>query len=221
MTLTRIFTAALLSALGMAAFSLYAWFQLPEGALVAIHWNIAGNVDNSTTKTTALLAIPLVTLALAGFLKALPYFEPRRKNFEQSPKLIGATWIGVILVMWAAQFIIVGTALGWDVNIFLVLKVALGAMMMLTGNYAAKSKSMFLIGFRTPWTLSSETVWKKTHSLFGKLFMVAGLILIVLPLSAFPVETFGLIMIALIMAPILVCLVYSWIVWRGEQNEKP
>lgn len=32
------------------------------------------------------------------------------------------------------------------------------------------------MGIRTPWTLSSETVWKKTHEIGGKLFRIAGII---------------------------------------------
>jgi uncharacterized membrane protein len=32
------------------------------------------------------------------------------------------------------------------------------------------------VGIRTPWTLSSTTVWKKTHEIGGKLFIIAGVI---------------------------------------------
>ncbi len=118
--------------------------------MVAIHWNTAGAVDNYASKTWGLMTIPLITLAFAGLLKALPYLEPRRKHFEKSPKLIAATWIGVLLVIWVAEITVVGTALRWAVNILFLLKIAIGAMMMLIGNYAAKSQSMFMVGFRTP-----------------------------------------------------------------------
>jgi uncharacterized membrane protein len=218
-TLNRIFYAAILSSLAMGAFSLYAWFQLPEDAMVAIHWNIEGVVDNTASKTWGLATIPLITLAFAGLLKALPYLEPRRKHFEKSPKLVGATWIGVLLVMWMAEIMVVGTALGWAINIFFLLKIAFGAMMMLIGNYAAKSQSMFMVGFRTPWTLSSENVWQKTHRLFGKMFLIAGLVMVLLPMSWFSLETFGAIFIGLVMVPVLVSLVYSWVVWRKEQQD--
>jgi len=220
MTLNRIFYGTLLSALGMAALSLYAWLQLPADATVAIHWNVEGNIDNYASKTMGFVTIPLVTLALAGLIKALPYLEPRRQNFEKSAKLIGATFFGVLLLMWVAHYSIIATAMGWPVNLFLLLKIAFGALLMLIGNYAAKSKSMFLVGFRTPWTLSSETVWKKTHSLFGKMFMLSGLILIALPLSVFSGKTFAYIFITLILLPVLICLVYSWVIWKQEQDKK-
>ncbi|MCH8081821.1 MAG: SdpI family protein, partial [Proteobacteria bacterium] len=124
-----------------------------------------------------------------------------------------------VLVMWVAEITIVGTAMGWAINIFFLLKIAFGAMMMLIGNYAAKSQSMFMVGFRTPWTLSSETVWVKTHRLFGKMFLIGGLVMILLPMSWFSTETFAAIFIALIMVPVVVSLVYSWWIWRGEQQD--
>ena len=218
MTLNRIFYIMLLSAVAMAIFSLYAWMQLPDDALVAIHWNAEGDIDNYVSKTLGLFSTPLITLALAGLMKALPYQEPRRKNLENSGKLIGATFIGILLVLGVAHYTIVATALGWAVHMFFMLKIALGAMLILIGNYAGKSKSMFLVGFRTPWTLSSETVWKKTHSLFGKLFMLSGLILIALPLSVIAGKTFAYFFITLIISPVLICLVYSWVIWKKEQD---
>ncbi len=220
MNLNKIFYGTVLSAILMGVFSLYAWFQLPEGAMVPVHWNIDGDIDGYASKTWGLFLIPLITLGLGGLLKALPYLEPRRKHLEKSPKLIGATWIGVGLVMWVVQISTVGTALGWAIDLFLLLSIAIGLMMMLIGNYAAKSQSMFLVGFRTPWTLSSETVWIKTHRLFGRLFMIGGIIMIVGPFIFPGPRAFFYLIMATVMVPVLITLVYSWVVWRSEQGEK-
>ena len=116
MNLNRIFYGTVLSAILMGVFSAYAWFQLPEGAMVPIHWNIDGEIDGYASKTWGLFLIPLITLGLGGLLKALPYLEPRRKHLEKSPKLIGATWIGVMMVMWVVQINGVGSALGWTID---------------------------------------------------------------------------------------------------------
>lgn len=219
MTLNRVFYGVILSAIAMAGFSAYAWFQIPEDAMIAIHWNIEGTVDDYASKGWGLFLTPLVALGMAGLLKALPYLEPRRKHLEKSPKLVGATWIGVSMVLWVAHLMVVGTALGWAVDFFMLLSIALGLMMMLIGNYAAKSQSMFLVGFRTPWTLSSETVWVKTHRLFGRLFMLGGIIMIVAPLTLSGENLFSYLILGTILAPVLITLVYSWWVWRQEQAE--
>ncbi len=47
-------------------------------------------------------------------------------------------------------------------------------LLIVIGNYLGKTRSMFLGGVRTPWTLSSEYSWQRTHSLAGKLFVLSG-----------------------------------------------
>jgi len=39
-----------------------------------------------------------------------------------------------------------------------------------------KAQRNWFIGIRTPWTLSNEEVWNKTHKIGGKLFKIAGII---------------------------------------------
>ena len=51
-------------------------------------------------------------------------------------------------------------------------------MFVVIGNYLPKAKSNFFYGIKTPWTLSSEISWKKTHRLGGRLFVVSGLAII-------------------------------------------
>ena len=38
------------------------------------------------------------------------------------------------------------------------------------------AKQNWFIGIRTPWTLSSERVWNKTHRIGGRLFKIAGVV---------------------------------------------
>ena len=59
-------------------------------------------------------------------------------------------------------------------------------MLVPIGNQLGKSRSMYLIGLRTPWTLASEEVWIKTHRLAGKLMIAGGLIAIAAAALALP-----------------------------------
>jgi uncharacterized membrane protein len=79
-----------------------------------------------------------------------------------------------------------------------------------------KIKSNWFVGIRTPWTLSSEDVWNKTHRLSGKLFMIVGLIMI---LGAFiPSRYFGLIFITIIIVLLFIPVVYSYLLYRKEKK---
>ena len=68
-------------------------------------------------------------------------------------------------------------------NTTAVLTAAIGVMLIVMGNFMGKIRSNFVFGMRTPWTLSSELSWNKTHRLTGKLFMLWGLVVLGLSLS--------------------------------------
>ena len=48
------------------------------------------------------------------------------------------------------------------------------------GNLMINIKPNWFIGIRTPWTLSSDTVWRKTHQITGKIWFYGGLLFAVL-----------------------------------------
>jgi uncharacterized membrane protein len=55
----------------------------------------------------------------------------------------------------------------------------MGVLFIAIGYMLKKAKRNFFIGIRTPWTLSSDTVWDKTHQLGSILFMLSGALAIV------------------------------------------
>ncbi len=49
-----------------------------------------------------------------------------------------------------------------------------GVGMVILGNIMPKLRRNSLVGLRTPWSQSSEVVWKKSQRVGGILFMAAG-----------------------------------------------
>jgi uncharacterized membrane protein len=91
-------------------------------------------------------------------------------------------------------------------------------VLVLIGNQLGKSRSMYMIGLRTPWTLASEDVWVRTHRLAGKLMATAGMAAIIaalIPLS--PSQMMQAMLLVIIIAA-LVPIVYSYLLWRREQT---
>jgi uncharacterized membrane protein len=76
------------------------------------------------------------------------------------------------------------------------------------------------MGIRTPWTLTSDRSWARTHRLGGRLFVLEGLILVVAGLLGIggPVQV-GLI-IAGVAIIVGVAFVYSYIVWRDDPERR-
>lgn len=71
--------------------------------------------------------------------------------------------------------------LGYQINITTWTTLLIGALFIIIGNYMGKIKYNWFMGIKTPWTLSSEKVWNKTHRLSGWLFILLGIIVIATP----------------------------------------
>ncbi len=150
--------------------------KLPEE--IPIHWNLKGEVDNYVSKPFGAFLSPLLMVAIWLGMKFLPNIDPRRHNykkFESSYEIA----IGVLVTFaFVLQMAIILFSLGYDISMDRIIMVMAGVIFVVIGNYLPKAKSNFFYGIKTPWTLSSEISWKKTHRLGGRLFVVSGLAII-------------------------------------------
>jgi uncharacterized membrane protein len=84
---------------------------------------------------------------------------------------------------------------------------AIGAVM-------KNSQRNFFVGIRTPWTLASDAVWRKTHVLGSWLFYFCALCCLA---GAFvPGLLFILIIFPLVIA-VLTAVIYSYVEFRHER----
>ncbi|NIG54399.1 SdpI family protein [Chitinophaga sp. Cy-1792] len=81
--------------------------------------------------------------------------------------------------------------------------------------YSVKPNSM--LGIRTPWTFSSEVVWRKTHHLGGVLLFAGGLTGFVLSLFLAASSTKYL-FISIVLITTLIPVFYSWYLYRQQVN---
>jgi len=212
------FSVAIVAA--MLAFAAYAWVTLPAGAEVPIHWGPDGTVDGWASKTLGLLLLPLTAAGLALLLAGIPRFEPRRANLERSGKAYGAIWIAVILLLACVQVVIVATALGATVDMSRLTLFGIGALYLVIGNYLPKVRPNYLMGIRTPWTLTSDLAWDKTHRVGGRLFVIEGLVFIAMGIVGVSPEALAVVLIAGIVLLLVVSAVYSYRVWKVDPAKR-
>ena len=116
-------------------------------------------------------------------------------------------------------------ALGVPVPISLVCCLTVGVLFVIIGNYLPKCRLNYTMGIRTPWTLSSEENWNKTHRLGGKLWVAAGLLIVVCGFFSLRGEAGGelafvFMLIAVALAS-LIPVVYSlWLYQKEKKREK-
>ncbi len=206
---------ALIALAATTAFSVWAYFRLP--ARVVTHWNMSGQPDGWSSPLLAAALIPAIMALLVPVFLALPRIDPLRKNYELHASTYWAIVNTLLLFMAGVQALTIGANLGWRVRIEQWVPFAVGALFVVIGNLMSRMRPNWFMGIRTPWTLSSEKVWRKTHRLGGYLFVLAGLM----------IATLGVIrarwvMVTLIIAVAIVALVpivYSYLLWRREQTE--
>lgn len=189
------------------------YFYLPE--TIPIHWNAGGHIDAWGPREFSLL-IPLFAICLYYLWELIPRVVVYEKNFRKIgnryERLLTSLFLIVILLYILTVLGAYGIML--DVKYFVLLPSAI--LIIYFGTLIKGVKRNYFIGIKTPWTLSSDKSWNKTHERGGRLFQAYGLIL--LSLLILPSEAFFWVLLT----PLIVILVYSYCysyeVWKKDKN---
>lgn len=187
-----------------------AYFFLPE--TIPVHFNGQGAVDRYGNRME-IFVFAFISLAASAALLLARRMDPKRENYERFMKTFYTIIFMVNLIILGIMFMTLMESFhpgSINVNIFMCM--LLGMMFATIGNIMPKTKSNFMIGVRTPWTLSSDEVWYRTHRMAGKLWFIGG---IVLMMGGFLSPDFVIIFIvaAALLLSIIPC-IYSYICYR-------
>ena len=209
-TRTTIFVSVTLIASAVLA-GLLLWSRLPDP--MPGHWNAAGEIDGYISKFWGVFLLPIISIALTGLFLIVPRIDPLKANIAQFRAAFN--WFIVAFVVYILYLYILTllAALGTLFNMTLMLLPAVGLLFIGIGYLMSGAKRNFFIGIRTPWTLSSDTVWDKTHKLGSRLFMLGGVVTI---LCAFLGESGIWIMLVAMLGASFVPLVYSYVLYQRE-----
>ncbi len=188
--------------------------RIPER--MPTHWNMHGEIDGWSSRLWGAWLIPLLLPVMWGIFKALPHIDPRKENyakFASTYEWIVALVMGFLLLM---QGIVLAAATGHAVPMERVIPAGVGLMFLVLGNLLPRARPNWFVGIRTPWTLSSDRSWERTHRLGGYVFVLIGLAMIA---TAFMTPVRGLVILPFIVAPVVVVLIgYSYIIWKQEKG---
>jgi uncharacterized membrane protein len=203
-------------AIGLAAslaFAGWAYRKLPSE--VVTHWGVEGQPDGWSSPLTAVVVFPVIGLLLLLIFWVLPRIDPRREAYASasSPYWILANI--VMLVVAVLHVVVLGNALGWAIHVPVMVPFMVGALFVLIGILMPRMQPSWFMGIRTPWTLSSDEVWARTHRMGGRFWVVAGVLLALAGLGGRLLLYLGLGgAIVAVLAPV----VYSWRIWRDLQG---
>lgn len=200
--------------LTMIGLLILAWIivfpQLPDQ--VPIHWNLKGEADGFATKINAMLSTLGIMVLLYVTMAFLPKVDPRKSNYKYFSKSYNIIMNVLLGVFFVVNLFVIFNANGYDVPMSTLGPLVIGIIFLVLGNYMPQVRSNFFIGIRTPWTLSSDEVWKKTHRAASKIFFFGGLVLIATTFASdIWKETVFIVVISItIIAPYL----YSYYLYR-------
>jgi uncharacterized membrane protein len=189
------------------------WNQLPDQ--MASHWNVNDEVDGTIPKFWGVSLMPLITLGILVLFLVLPEMDPLKANIAQFRESFNL----FIVLMVAFMLYIHGLTLAWslgykDFKMSAAMLPFMGLLFIAIGAMLRKARRNFFIGIRTPWTLSSDSVWDKTHQLGSILFMLSGVLAII---GGFIGGTTAFwLMFAPLIGSSLFLVIYSYVLYRGE-----
>lgn len=180
------------------------------------HWNVGGDVDGWSSRPWGAFMVPVVLLVMVAVFHLLPKIDPRAPNYTKFRGTYEIVILAIMVFMLGVHLVILASALGNDVSVDRVMPIGVGILFMVIGNLFPRMRPNWFMGVRTPWTLSSDRVWDRTHRFGGRLFVAAGALILltglVAPQLAEPV------LIGCAVGASVILLAYSYIVWKQEPD---
>jgi len=187
-------------------------------ARVPSHWNINGEVDGYSGKFWGAFMIPFMMVGMYLLFLVLPYFDPKKDQYVDFAGVYHK-FKDLIVTFLFILFSLTGlNGLGYKIDIGFYIPLMVGMMFVILGTLLKNLKMNWFLGIRTPWTMSSETVWNKTHELSSRVLTISGLLMAatVLVSVKFKIALF-ILAIALLVFGLPV---YSYILYAKERKAK-
>jgi uncharacterized membrane protein len=204
--------ASLLMLAAMFGMAAVTWPGAPER--MPVHWGLSGQPDRFGGKFEGLLGLPLITLAIYALLLVLPRIDPRRVHYDSFRGAYAVLRTALVGLFFAIAIFTHLWIRGRPIEVNILAPLLVGALMLVLGACLPRLESNWFIGVRTPWTLSSEESWRRTHRLAGVLFATAGVLIIVLSVL-WPHAGMWVILCTVFPAA-LASAISSYFVWRDD-----
>ena len=157
---------------------------LPSDARIAVHFAASGQANGFMAKGFGLSLLPIIGAMVVLALICAPALRARDKGLAASADTLGAVTAGVAGIFLISEAALVWRAFDPEFDVIRWLFVAIGVLFVVSGNLLGKVRHNGLIGIRTPWTLGNATVWDKTHRFTGRLMVLGGSALAIVPLAS-------------------------------------
>lgn len=156
---------------------IYSYSYFPDK--IASHWDSQGQVNGYMSKFWGVFLLPVILIAMFLLFIFLPKLDPLKKNYKKFRNYYDSLILIIMLFMFYIYLLTIIWNFGIKFDMNLAFIPALGFLFFYIGIILDKLKRNWFIGIRTPWTISNDKVWEKTHILGSKLFRISGIITLI------------------------------------------
>lgn len=186
---------------------------------VPTHFDMNYQVDAVGFKWIMLVPAFLPLLVSLGILLELKLRKkdyPNRKPLQITMLILTIFFICVnIFLLWSMQGeAVIGAKMEHMPHIGYLLILAFGLLFIAMGNFFPTITQNKTLGIKISWTLNNEQCWKLTHRFGGKVFVIAGFLLVFIDVIAMIAglspEWLLIIFMVILMAVFVITSVYAY-----------
>lgn len=157
--------------------------------------------------------LPMTLLILWGIWALLPAIDPVAKGFPGFRHIYDLVWILISAMLAYVYALVLATTLGWQVDVLRAVTPAVAVIFFVSGVLLPRIRRNWFFGVRTPWTLSSDEDWTKTHRFSSPIFMIAGVLILLGSFMPSPAWAAWFLVAPIILAA-GTSVIYSYVVFR-------
>ena len=135
---------SLLLIAGAIVAGVIAYPNLPEQ--VPTHWNAAGQIDDYSSRLTAVVIGPAIAAGIMLLMWLIPVISPKGFRTEGFQGVINVFQVVLVAFMVGIGGLIIAAGLGREVSIERIVPIAVGLLFIVLGNYMGKIRKNFFIG---------------------------------------------------------------------------
>jgi uncharacterized membrane protein len=151
-------------------------------------------------------------LVFFGLWALLPRIDPVAPSFKGFRYAYDFFFFSLFSFLAYVYALSLGINLGWQFNMLTMILPALALLIFIIGAIMPRLKRNWFVGIRTPWTISSDLVWEKTHKIGGVIFEIAALFILI---GTWLPRTLALWFILLpLLVAALVPVIYSYFIFK-------
>ncbi len=206
-----------LSLIILSVFSSF-WFFYLFPNLTPSSWGFSGEVNNYSPAWLSAFLLPTLSIFIYLVFIILPFFDPKLKSNNDFSHSYHHLKDIIIIFFLSIYYLNSFKILGYPIDISLWVQLLMALLFFYLAFILPKLPINWFFGIRTPWTLSSELVWKKTHLLSKKIFLIASALLALSSISPSYIKAFLLFSSLFIL--IFIPFFYSLIIYQKEKKKK-